>query len=107
MPIQKNKTGGRYDIREITVRVDRLRAKRGVEAKDIYTLLGIDKSTWSNKMKMKRSALSIVEVGIIADFLDAPTGWPFIDERFGEYLDREFGSPSPPSKKKKTDDNGQ
>lgn len=79
--------GGRYDIRELTIRVVRLMAKRGVTAKQAYSHLGIDKSTWSIKVNLSgTSGFTLWEFGELADFLEAPVGWPFIPEELGELL---------------------
>jgi hypothetical protein len=73
-------TVGRYDLREITARVDKLRRQRSVPAKVIYADLGMDRWDWSRKVRQAGSSFTIEELGRIADLLDAPAGWPFIPD---------------------------
>jgi hypothetical protein len=81
-------SGGRYDVREITRRVLRRMAERKVAPKEMYTHLGWDPSTWSIKTKMERSQFSITDFGRIADYLDAPSGWPFISDEQASQIER-------------------
>lgn len=85
---KKGRAGGRFDEREISARVEKLRRDRGVEVKEICAAVGLEKWDWSRKVRLDRSSFSIQELGLIADYLDAPTGWPFVALEVGMLLDR-------------------
>jgi hypothetical protein len=87
VPAKKGR-GGRFDEREIAARVEKLRRDRGVEVKAICAAIGLEKWDWSRKVRLDRSSFSIAELGLIADYLDAPTGWPFVATEVGQLLDR-------------------
>jgi hypothetical protein len=89
VPAKKGRSpGGRFDEREISARVEKLRRDRGVEVKEICAAIGLEKWDWSRKVRLDRSTFSIRELGLIADYLDAPTGWPFVAPEVGQLLDR-------------------
>lgn len=85
---RKKGTGsGRYDERLIAARVEARRRVRRVEVKQICAELGMEKWDWSRKVRNDRSSFSIAELSRIAELLEGPTGWPFVDEQIGELLD--------------------
>lgn len=88
--------GTRYDMREICARVERRRRERKLEAKQAAGILGLKKWDWSRKVNNKGSTFTLAELAILADALEAPTGWPFVDERLGHALDQLIGSGAAP-----------
>lgn len=64
-----------------------MRELRGHERKWAYGLLGIKKGEYSRKAKGE-TPFTLWEVSTLADELDAPPGWPFIDADLGEQLRR-------------------
>lgn len=68
-----------------------MRELRGHERKWAYGLLGIRKGEYSRKAKGE-TPFTLWELSVLADALDAPPGWPFIDADLGEQLRR----PAPP-----------
>ena len=84
---KKTVSTGRYDERLIAARVDARRRAMNVEVKQMCAELGIEKWDWSRKIRGDRSSFSISELSKIADLLQAPTGWPFVDEQIGQILE--------------------
>jgi hypothetical protein len=83
---------GRYDLLEIAARVEKRRKQRKVAAKALYGDLHLAKWDWSKKVRNKGSSFTVAELGLIADLLDAPPGWPFLPEEFWTHPAN--GSPS-------------
>ena len=80
--------GTRYDQQEIAIRVERMRELRGHERKWAFGLLGIKKGEYSRKAKGE-TPFTLWELSELADSLDAPPGWPFIDADLAEQLRRQ------------------
>lgn len=83
---------GRYDMREINLRVERMRVACGLLAKQVASEVGLTEAQWSKKMTLKGSSFSIPELGRLADFFAKKTGrlligWPFIDPDMSDLLD--------------------
>jgi hypothetical protein len=80
---KKELATGRYDERLIAARVEARRRAKRVEVKAMCADLGIEKWDWSRKVRLDNSSFSIAELSRIAEILDAPPGWPFLDESLG------------------------
>lgn len=74
-------TPGRYNILEITQRVERERVRHGIEIKDLAERAGLTQSNWYKKAggSAPRSPFTVEELGRIADALGAPPLWPFAE----------------------------
>lgn len=85
--------GGRYDLHLISARITQRRKQLGIEAKEIYAAMGLEKWDWSRKLRLDGSSFTIEELGKIAEILypEGGTGWPFIDAALSEFLDRHLG----------------
>ena len=84
---------GRYDPREIALRIERMRVEARVLAKEAAGACGLTEPQWSKKMTHKGSSFSIPELGRIADYFSRVTGkrltgWPFVDATVSELLDQ-------------------
>lgn len=84
--------GTRYDQRKIGINVERMCKVRGKERKWAYDLLGIKKGEYSRKVNGE-TPFTLWEASVLADALDAPPGWPFIDAELGEQLRRSAAQP--------------
>lgn len=91
MPPKTRYPPGRFDIIEATGRIRDLMRARGVKPPAIYERLGMHRRTWSKKINLTGSEFTLNELGLIADALDAPTGWPILDRLTGEAIDRQLG----------------
>lgn len=87
--------GGRFDPREIAARVDRLIKVSGKTPKFIYETLKISKGNWSNKIHNIGTTFTIGELDEIATILNAPPGWPFLDDTMIAILERALAHPTP------------
>lgn len=89
---KKGPQGLRFDPVVITSRIKRRVEASEIPAKALYDLLGIEKWVWSKKINFNESSFNYREISILADTLDAPVGWPFIDDDWAEdfqaYMDR-------------------
>lgn len=74
-----------YNHREIGIRIEKLREKRGLERKAVYSELGIEKGEYSRKVGGK-TPFTLWEISTIWELLQAPPGWPFVTESEGERL---------------------
>jgi hypothetical protein len=88
--------GGRFDLREIATRVQRRMIARGVEPKVIQEKLGMKAPDWTKKTSNNGSTFTIGELSRIAAFLEAPPGWPFIDEYQADILAGYLAPPQRP-----------
>jgi hypothetical protein len=79
--------GMRYSAAAIAERIKLRLADIGMEPKELYLTLGWDKSIWSRKIVTLATALSLRDLSEIAEKLDAPMGWPFVDWRVAEAFD--------------------
>lgn len=84
---------GRYDPYAIARRVETLRRDRGLSIKEVALKVwphqGDDaRHSWSKKCSGKGSAWTIEELGVAADALDAPPGWPFLSDEFSRLVQR-------------------
>lgn len=80
-------TTGRYDPREIALRVERAREGAGLSVKELADKAGVGVWAWY-KRGSGDTPFTVEELGRIADILDAPLGWPFLPWEMGETLSR-------------------
>lgn len=77
------KVPGRYGIAEITQRVERERARKGYEVKEMAERSGFTQTNWYKKAggpkAKRRSDFTVEDLGRIADALSAPPLWPFAE----------------------------
>jgi hypothetical protein len=83
---RKAPEGQRFSMRAIGRRVDDLRAERQMEAKELYAHMKWDKSEYSRKIR-GLTAIAPGEAEVIADFLKAPKGWPYVSAEEGLLLE--------------------
>ncbi len=84
---------GRYDPLEVAHRIDRLRLKRRLSIKEVAICVWPHQGdgarhSYSKKNARRGSDWSIEEIGVVADLLSAPPGWPFIDDATAAGLER-------------------
>jgi hypothetical protein len=84
---RKELATGRFDERLIAARVEARRRAKGIEVKAICAEIGMEKWDWSRKVRLDNSSFSIAELSKIAEILDAPPGWPFLDESLGMMIE--------------------
>jgi hypothetical protein len=77
MPKQR----GRFDYEQIVRRVEEHRARVGMPAKQLYEAVGLSGDKWYRKVRGQGSTFTLDEFGAIADVLEAPEGWPFVEWR--------------------------
>jgi transcriptional regulator with XRE-family HTH domain len=86
--VRRKRRGARYTWEEIVARIERRREARGVTIKHLLGVLDIDEGSYSRKVNLSRSHFHMHELSALAEELDAPIGWPFIDEDLAEHLER-------------------
>jgi hypothetical protein len=91
-----NAPGGRYDLREIVARIDRLMRLRNMSPKEVFEEIGMKKADWSKKIHNNESSFTIGELDAIATVLKAPPGWPFLNETQADILERALSSQGAP-----------
>lgn len=71
----------RYSIVEATLRVQKAisRSRPRLLDKDVAKAIGMSVDVFSRKMNRNRSEFTLDELGAIADFFNAPPGWPILD----------------------------
>ncbi len=69
----------RYDHDVIARRVEMARQKRGMLVKDLAEAAGLQMWAWYKKSRRANSTFTLAELSAIADALDAPEGWPFVE----------------------------
>ena len=69
-----------------TRRIEDLRLQRGLTASELARRIGLPKHPFSRKVRIEGSTFSVEELGLIADALEAPPGWPFLEPEMGELL---------------------
>jgi hypothetical protein len=78
----------RYSTQDATRELRQAMRARGVLQKQLAAAIGASDSSVSQKFKgAGRNSFSLEELGLAADFLRAPSGWPFISWEEGELLD--------------------
>jgi transcriptional regulator with XRE-family HTH domain len=77
---------GRYDERVIACRIEELRKKRGVSARELCARIGMGESDYSRKARCIVS-FSLAQYETIATVLDAPLGWPFVTDDVARAFD--------------------
>ena len=77
----KPRVVSRYSIKEATLRVERAmgRSRPPISNKELWTALGMTEDVFSRKIRMSRSEFTLDELGAIADYFEAPQGWPIVD----------------------------
>lgn len=78
---KKAKIVSRYSIKEATLRVEKAmgRSRPKIQNKELAAAVGMAEDVFSRKMRRSRSTFTLDELGAIADFFDAPVGWPVLD----------------------------
>jgi hypothetical protein len=78
----------RYTLRRTTEEIaDVLRRRGRGSRKEVALAIGLTEQAFSHKMRMVYTSLDIEEIGRIATYLDAPTGWPWVPWSEGERID--------------------
>jgi hypothetical protein len=78
----------RYTLKRATEEIaDRLRVRGRGSRKEVALAIGLTEQAFSHKMRGVYTSLDIEEIGRIATYLDAPTGWPWISWSEGERID--------------------
>ena len=76
---------GRYRPEDIAKAVDRLRIDKGLSVKEVAMQVWPQQGdgarhTWSKKTARRGSDWTFEEIGVVADVLNAPPGWPFLSD---------------------------
>ena len=71
----------RFDYAQIVERIEEAREKRGRSTKALGEAVGLSGSAWYRKLHRRGSTFTLEEFGSIAEALDAPEGWPFVEWR--------------------------
>lgn len=76
----KRRPVGRYSVKEATAEVRKAmdRSAPPILDKEMAAHLDLDPGSFSNKIRMTKSSFTVEEFGVVADFFDAPPGWPFV-----------------------------
>lgn len=71
----------RYSMKETCLRIQKAaaRSRPPLRDKEMAAAAGLTKDKYSRKIRMSRSTFTLEELGLIADFFDAPPGWPVVD----------------------------
>jgi hypothetical protein len=71
----------RYSTKEAALRIERAmgRSRPVLSNKEVAAAIEMTDDLFSRKLRMKRSTFTLEEMGAIADFFDAPPGWPVLD----------------------------
>lgn len=78
----------RYTLRRATLEIaEVLRVRGRGSRKEVALGIGLNEQAFSAKMRGVYTSLSIEEIGQIAAYLDAPTGWPWVPWSEGERMD--------------------
>jgi transcriptional regulator with XRE-family HTH domain len=79
-PYKSRDRGGRYDIIEITARVERARKALGISAAQAAERCGFGaRFAWYKKVALKESEFSIADLGRVAEAFGMPAPWPFVE----------------------------
>lgn len=69
----------RWTLEIVTARVIARMKERSVPVKAACAALDIDAPSFSRKANLDRSSFTIDEFARLADMLDAPPAWPFVE----------------------------
>lgn len=69
----------RFRYEQIVQRVERAREEKAISTKALAEQVGITGSAWYRKLRDNGSRFTLDEFGAIAEALDAPEGWPFVE----------------------------
>lgn len=86
------KQQARFDYEAITARIAEACERAGKPAKQVYEAAGLTGDRWYRKMTGRGSTFTLDELGRVADALEAPPAWPFVDWDRAEVLRRSEGA---------------
>jgi transcriptional regulator with XRE-family HTH domain len=78
----------RYSDEAVAERIDRARKQLGLTNKELAGKVGILEASWSRKMRGQGNTFTLTEIAAVADALEAPAGWPFVDWEYAEAMQR-------------------
>lgn len=79
MPRRPKPPPGRYTLAKVSREIeDRIRIKGRGSQKEAANALGITEQAFSAKLRGVETNWNVEEIGQLADFWDAPPGWPWI-----------------------------
>lgn len=87
----------RYPAKEIASRIEAARIDAGMSVKEASDLIGLEATSWYKKAQGV-TPFKVIEAGIFAEHIKAPTGWPFVDPTVGLLLDRLAAQKDPEGK---------
>ena len=76
----------RFDHDEIAARVEQARVRQGMQVKDLCAAARLAPFAWYKKTRRSGSTFTLDELSAIAEALDAPPGWPFVEREVGEAM---------------------
>lgn len=88
LDVASTKKPARFDPAEIGERVKKARRKKGLSTEALAAQVGIGKDSLYKKQKGTQPWY-MDEVSRIAELLEAPPGWPFIDWDAATLLERQ------------------
>lgn len=79
---------GRYTLDRATLEIEEQLRRRGRGAqKEVALAIGLDEQAFSHKMRGGKTRFTVEEIGRIADYWNAPRGWPWVSWGEGEIID--------------------
>lgn len=87
MPRLKKYKPSRYSTDRVCDEIEAALSARDLDDKEVAVAVGISQPQFSHKLRTRKgSSWRIEELGLIADFLKAPPGWPFVPWDVGDRL---------------------
>jgi transcriptional regulator with XRE-family HTH domain len=78
----------RYSDEAVTERIEKARKKLGITNKEVAERVGIPLDRWSRKMRGAGNSFTLAEIAAVADALESPAGWPFVDWDYAQAMAR-------------------
>jgi hypothetical protein len=94
---ERESLGGRYSYRRVVEALkEEVRKRPDVSPKKLAEVIGQkDDKAFYKKCARVYSEFTFEEIGLIADFLGKPSGWPFIDDTATRILERHLAPLDP------------
>lgn len=87
-PQKRPTVHGAYDIVRISAEIEAVRRKQDKTVKETAAAVGIDRKVWYKKRDLDGSSFSFRDISLLAEYFDAPPGWPYIPWELAEDFDR-------------------
>ncbi len=78
-PLAKPPPPSRYSYGRLTEEIERaISSRQDITQKDVASYINLTEPQMTHRMKGRYAKFTIEHIGGIADFLDAPDGWPLL-----------------------------